>query len=179
MQKRGRTLKNRIFKEKFELPLETQKFILQMCWAQHDGQWFLKLKRKYGMKDINEINQNVVLSMGRIEARHILNALGIKKGSIKSIPEIFKIMNTFMDVIIPRIMKFKFIVHSEKEGLAIVEKCFIWKEVEKSKETSEYVCACNFRHRGWLDSIGIDGDIVPLKRISNGEDRCEFKFVLK
>jgi hypothetical protein len=172
-------LTSKIFKDKFQLPLVTQKFILQICWAQHDGQWFLKVKRKYGMKEANEMNQKVVFSMGKIEARHILNALGIKKGSIKSIPEIFKIMNTFMDVIIPRIMKFKFIVHSEKEGLAIVEKCFIWKEVEKSKETSEYVCACNFRHRGWLDSIGIDGDIVPLKRISNGEDRCEFKFVLK
>ena len=84
-----------------------------------------------------------------------------------------------MDVIIPKIMKFKFVVHSEKEGLAIVERCFIWKEVEKSKETTEYVCACNFRHRGWLESIGVDGEIIPLKRISNVDDRCEFKFILK
>jgi len=43
----------KIIKEKYDINLNTQKFILQMCWAQHDGQWFLKSKRKYGMKEAN------------------------------------------------------------------------------------------------------------------------------
>ncbi|MFX1601410.1 MAG: DUF6125 family protein, partial [Promethearchaeota archaeon] len=84
-----------MLKEKYSISLETQKFILQMCWAQHDGQWFLKSKKKYGIKEANQLNQEVVFSLGKIEARHILNALGIKKGSIKTISEIFKIINTF------------------------------------------------------------------------------------
>ncbi len=167
-----------LLKEKYKIPLETQKFILQMCWAQHDGQWFLKSKREYGMEEANQLNQKVVFSVGRIEAKHILNALGIKKGTIKSISEVFKLLNTFMDVIIPKIMKFKFIVHSNNEGLAIVNKCFIWKEVEKSKEASEYKCACNFRHRGWLEAMGVNGKIIPLKRKSNGDNMCKFKFVM-
>lgn len=167
-----------LLKEKYTIPLETQKFILQMCWAQHDGQWFLKSKKEYGIEAANQLNQKVVFSMGKIEAKHILNALSIKKGTIKSISELFKLINTFMDVIIPKIMKFKFIVHSNNEGLAIVNKCFIWKEVEKSKEASEYKCACNFRHRGWLEAMGVNGDIVPLKRISDGDNRCEFKFIM-
>ncbi len=167
-----------ILKDKHFIPLETQKFILQMCWAQHDGQWFLKAKKKYGMNEANQLNQEVISSIGKIEARHILNALGIKKGSINTIPEIFKIINTFMNVIIPKVMKFKFLVHSETEGIALVEKCFIWKEVEKSKESTEYKCACNFRHKGWLEAMGVKGDIIPLQRISNGDEICEFKFVL-
>ncbi|UCC19204.1 MAG: hypothetical protein JSV62_14045 [Promethearchaeota archaeon] len=167
-----------LLKERYSIPLETQKFILQMCWAQHDGQWFLKSKKKYGIKEANQLNQMVVFSMGKIEARHILSALGIKKGTVNTIPEIFKIMNTFMDVIIPKIMKFKFFVHSETEGIALVEKCFVWKEVEKSKESSDYKCACNFRHRGWLEAMGVKGEIIPLQRISNGNKTCEFKFVL-
>ncbi|MFX1601757.1 MAG: hypothetical protein ACFFB6_14275, partial [Promethearchaeota archaeon] len=84
---------------------------------------------------------------------------------------------TFMEVIIPKIMKFKFFVHSETEGIALVEKCFIWKEVEKSKESSEYKCACNFRHRGWLEAMGVKVEIIPLKRISCGDEICEFKFI--
>ncbi|MFX0035554.1 MAG: DUF6125 family protein [Candidatus Hermodarchaeota archaeon] len=168
-----------LLKDKYKIPLETQKFILQMCWAQHDGQWFLKSKRKYGIDEANQLNQMVVSSMGKVEARHILNALGIKKDSINSISEVFKIMNTFMDVIIPKVMKFKFIVHSKKEGIALVEKCFIWKEVEKSKEAQEYICACNFRHRGWLKAMGVNGEIIPLKRKSNGDDVCKFKFLMK
>ncbi len=165
-------------KEKYKIPLETQKFILQMCWAQHDGQWFLKSKKEYGIEEANQLNQKVVFSIGKIEAKYILSALGIKKGTIKSISELFKLINTFMDVIIPKIMKFKFIVHSNNEGLAIVNKCFIWKEVEKSKEASEYKCACNFRHKGWLEAMGVNGDIVPLKLISNGDNMCKFKFVM-
>ncbi len=167
-----------LLKEKYKIPLETQKFILQMCWAQHDGQWFLKSKKEYGIEAANQLNQKVVFSMGKIEAKHILNALGIKKGTIKSISELFKLINTFMDVIIPKIMKFKFIVHSKNEGVAIVNKCFIWKEVEKSKEASEYKCACNFRHRSWLEAMGVNGEIIPLKRKSNGDNMCKFKFIL-
>ncbi|MFW9970298.1 MAG: DUF6125 family protein [Candidatus Odinarchaeota archaeon] len=166
-------------KDKYLIPLETQKFILQMCWAQHDGQWFLKSKKKYGIKEANQLNQVVIFSMGKIEARHILNALGIKKGSIKTISELFKIMNTIMEVLIPKVMKFKFFVCSDSEGIALVEKCFIWEEVKKSKESSEYKCACNFRHKGWLEAMGVKGEIIPLERLSNGDHNCKFQFIFK
>jgi len=168
----------KIIKAKYDIPLATQKFVLQLCWARHDGQWFLKSKRKYGMKEANKLNQKVIFSMGKIEARHILNALGIKKGTIKSISELFRIINTFMDVIIPKVMKFKFFARSNNEGVAIVDKCFIWKEVQKSKKSSEYECACNFRHRGWLEAMGIKGKIIPVKRFPDGDNKCEFKFIL-
>ena len=164
--------------DKFQIPLKTQKFILQICWAQHDGQWFLKSKKEFGIEKANSLNKNVIRSMGKIEARHTMNALGIHKGDIKSIPKCFKFFNTLMDVLIPRVMKFKFYTESNNEGLAIVEKCFIWREVQKSQKESEYTCACNSRHRGWLDAIGANGKIVPLKRISKGDNICEFRFKL-
>ena len=167
------------YKEKYNLSLDTQKFLLQMCWAQHDAQWFLKTKKRYGVKEGNEMNQKVLISMGKIEARHILSALDIEKGTVKTMPEIFKIMNTIMDAYFPKIMKFKFVVLSPTEGLGIVKNCFIWKMVQKSKAEAEYTCACNFRHRGWLEAVGMKGEIVPLKRISDGDDICEFKFIME
>jgi len=168
----------KLIKEKYDIPLKTQKFILQMCWAQHDGQWFLKLKKKFGIEKANNLNEKVIRSMGKIEARHIINALGIRKGDTKSIPQLFKIFNTFMEVLIPKVMKFKFFTKSENEGVAIVDKCFIWKEVQKSKKEEEYICACNYRHRGWLEAIEIKGEIIPEKRISKGDDMCKFRFKL-
>ena len=168
-----------ILKEKFDINLATQKFILQMCWAQHDGQWFLKSKRELGIQKANELNQNVIFSMGKIEAKHIMNALGIKRGTIKTIPEIFKIMNTFMDVIIPKIMNFSFVVHSDKEGDGVVKKCFIWEEVKKSKKENEYSCACMFRHRGWLDALGVECDLNAIKRFPDGDDKCVLKFTIE
>ncbi len=166
-------------KEKNKIPLETQKFLLQMCMAQWDAQWYLKSKKRFGIEIANELNKQVVSSFAKIEARHVLNALGIKKGSIKTIPEVFKIMNTIMDVIIPKIMKFKMIIHSDSEGNGIVKKCFIWEEVKKAKGEKDYICACNVRHRGWLDAMGIRGEIVPLKRFPDGDNECIFKFIMK
>jgi len=166
-------------KGKYEIPLATQKFILQMCMAQWDGQWYLKSKKRCGIEDANELNQRVVFSIGKIEAQHILNSLGIKRGDINTVSEMFKMMNTFMDVLIPKVMKFKFFANSKMEGIAIVDKCFIWKEVQKSKDVSDYECACNFRHRGWLEAMGVNGKIIALKRFSNGDDMCKFKFTLK
>ena len=174
---KGRDIEKRI-KEKYDIALATQKFILQMCMAQWDGQWYLKSKKRYGFEEANELNQKVVFSIGKIEVKHILNALGIKKGDIKTVPEMFKMMNTIMDVLIPKVMKFKFIARSETEGVAFVDKCFIWKEVQKSKDPIDYECACNFRHRGWLEAMGVNGKIIPLKRFSNGDNCCEFKFIL-
>ena len=169
----------RRIKEKYHIPLATQKFILQMSMAQWDGQWYLKSKKRYGIEEANELNQTVVFSIGKIEAQHILNSLGIKKGDIKKVSEMFKMMNTIMDVLIPKVMKFKFVAHSENEGIAFVDKCFIWKEVQKSKEPTDYVCVCNFRHRGWLEAMGVNGKIIPLKRFSNGDNCCEFKFIIE
>lgn len=165
-------------KDKHEVSFGTQKFILQMCWAQHDAQWFLKTKKEFGIKEGNQLNQKVLFSMGKIEARNVMNALNIERGSITTMPGVFKIMNTFMDVLFPKIMKFKFVIRSDREGLGIVKKCFIWEMVRKSKAESEYECACNFRHRGWLEAVGVKGEIIPVTRISDGDDICEFRFVL-
>ena len=169
----------KIIKEKYDINLATQKFILQICWAQHDGQWFLKSKRELGIQKANELNQNVIFSMGKIEAKHIMNALGVKKGTIKTIPEVFKMMNTFMDVIIPKVMNFKFVVNSEKEGDGIVKKCFIWDEVKKSRKEEEYMCACLFRHRGWLEALGIKGELNALKRFPEGDNGCILRFTIE
>ena len=76
---------------RFEIPLEVQKFILQLCWARHDAQWFLKSKRYLGMEHANRLNQEVIFSMGKIEARQVLGALHVRKYSVRTIPDVFKI----------------------------------------------------------------------------------------
>jgi hypothetical protein len=164
---------------RYDIPPETQKFILQLCWAQHDAQWFLKSKRRLGIEASNDLNQEVIFSMGKIEARHIMNALGIPHRGVSTIPEIFKVMNTFMHVIVPEIMKFEMAAVSDTEGVGIVNKCFVWEEVRKSRAEAEYTCACNSRHRGWLEAMGARGKILPISRISDGDQRCEFRFILQ
>lgn len=165
--------------DKYDIPMDMQKFILQVCWAQHDAQWFLKSKKKFEIEKANELNQEVILSMGKIEARHVLNALNIKKYTIKSVFDIFRIMNTFMYVFFPGVMEFRLIPLSESEGVGVVHKCYIWEEVKRSKGEAEYACACNARHRGWLEAMGAKAKILPIKRLPDGDDCCEFRFILQ
>lgn len=171
---------NRLFAadERYDLPPEVQKFILQLCWAQHDAQWFLKSKRRYGIKEANETNQEVIFSMGKIEARHILNALNIEKHTVKSIYDVFKLINTFMHVFVPEIMEFQMVLVSETEGVGIVNRCYVWEEVKRAKGEAEYICACNVRHRGWLEAMDVNGKILSVKRVPDGDDSCEFRFIL-
>ena len=165
--------------DKYDIPMDVQKLILQVCWAQHDAQWFLKSKKKFEIEKANELNQEVIFSMGKIEARHVLNALSIRKYTIKSVFDIFKIMNTFMYVFFPGVMEFRLIPLAEGEGVGVVYRCYIWEEVKRSRGEAEYTCACNVRHRGWLEAMGAKAKILPIKRLPDGDDSCEFRFILQ
>jgi len=149
-----------------------------MCWAQHDAQWFLKTKKDRGFEEANQLNLRVISTIGRIEARHILNALRIKKGSIKTIPELFKVVNTIMDMVFPKVVKLKLIVQSDQVGVILVKKCVYWQEVKKAGVENEYICVCTNRTQSWVDTIGIKGELKTLKRFSDGDDRCLFEFKL-
>lgn len=179
LKERREKMSEQVFvEERYDLSLEAQKLILQVCWAQHDAQWFLKTMKKHGSEEANRMNHEVIFSMGKIEARHAMNALNIKKDEIRSIPDIFKTMNTFMHIFFPAVMKFKMVVHTDREGSGIVDKCYIWEEVKKSKGEAEYVCSCNARHRGWLAATGVEGRIEPIQLIPRGDKCCEFSFRL-
>jgi hypothetical protein len=47
------------------------------CWFSHDGQWFLKLKDRFGLETAMELNEAAVHAMGKIEARRIRELTGI------------------------------------------------------------------------------------------------------
>ena len=164
------------YKEKYEIPSVTQNFVLQMCWALHDAQWYLKTKKKYGPEDANFLNRRVVFSIGKIEARYVLNALSIKKESIKSIEDITKIILTIRDVLFPKIMKTEHYIESNTIGYGVVKKCFIWEEVKKAHGEDEYECSCMDRTKGWLAAMGVDADVETQNRFSDGDNLCKFKF---
>ena len=50
---------------------------LDACWFSHDGQWFLKVKERFGLAAAMELNEAAVHAMGKIEARRIRELTGI------------------------------------------------------------------------------------------------------
>ena len=47
------------------------------CWFSHDGQWFLKVKDRFGLEAAMELNEAAVHAMAKIEARRILELTGM------------------------------------------------------------------------------------------------------
>lgn len=47
------------------------------CWFSHDGQWFLKVKDRFGLEAAMELNDAAVHAMGKIEARRIRELTGM------------------------------------------------------------------------------------------------------
>lgn len=50
---------------------------MDACWFAHDGQWFLKVKDRFGLETAMELNELAVHAMGKIEARRVRELTGI------------------------------------------------------------------------------------------------------
>lgn len=63
------------------------------CWFSHDGQWFLKVKDRFGLEVAMALNEAAVHAMGKIEARRIRELTGI--GAIDDCVGFVRFMHTF------------------------------------------------------------------------------------
>jgi len=63
------------------------------CWFSHDGQWFLKVKDRFGLETAMELNEAAVHAMGKIEARRIRELTGI--GELNDCTGFTRFLETF------------------------------------------------------------------------------------
>lgn len=66
---------------------------MDACWFSHDGQWFLKVKDRFGLETAMELNEAAVHAMGKIEARRIRELTGI--GEINDCTGFARFLGTF------------------------------------------------------------------------------------
>jgi len=67
---------------------------LDACWFSHDGQWFLKVKDRFGLETAMELNEAAVHAMGKIEARRIRELTGI--GAVNDCIGFARFLETFL-----------------------------------------------------------------------------------
>lgn len=73
-------------------PASAVRFV-DACWFSHDGQWFLKVKDRFGLETAMELNEAAVHAMGKIEARRIRELTGI--GDIDDCTGFARFLQTF------------------------------------------------------------------------------------
>jgi len=76
-------------------PASAVRFV-DACWFSHDGQWFLKVKDRFGLEAAMELNEAAVHAMGKIEARRIRELTGI--GEVNDCPGFARFMETFWEL---------------------------------------------------------------------------------
>jgi hypothetical protein len=76
-------------------PASAVRFV-DACWFSHDGQWFLKVKDRFGLETAMELNEAAVHAMGKIEARRIRELTGI--GDIDDCTGFARFLQTFWEL---------------------------------------------------------------------------------
>lgn len=73
-------------------PALAVKFV-DACWFSHDGQWFLKVKDRFGLEAAMELNEAAVHAMAKIEARRIRELTGL--GEVNDCIAFARLVETF------------------------------------------------------------------------------------
>ncbi|MCJ7831118.1 MAG: hypothetical protein MUP86_01140, partial [Dehalococcoidia bacterium] len=153
-------------------PAEREELLRELWWA-HDGRWFLRTAQELGFDTANRLNQAVIRSMGKKEARELMTRTGAQ---IADIGDIVEIIRTGGEIYWPEEHKHEMEVVGESLIVGHVLQCYVWEEVNKSVGLAYYRCAAPIRFRGWVDAFGVPGEVIASKEIDECNGSCEISF---
>lgn len=154
-----------------KLTAEQREKILKENWFSHDGRWFLKVAQELGFDVANRLNQIVIRSMGKTEAKRFLKESNF--GEVKKIEDLLYIFNEGCRLYYPKEHEYEFKIIDKNTILGIVTKCIAFDGVKKAGVTDFYQCGCMTRHGAWLEAFGLDGEAFIRKSMMKGDNVCE------
>jgi Family of unknown function (DUF6125) len=153
-------------------PAEKEKLLRDM-WVAHDGRWFLAVAAEFGFEAANKLNQTVLRSMGKKEARELMTRSGVE---VKNASD-FK---AFLEMAGPLYWPEEHTYEIGDAGASTVTghivHCYVWENVNKGGGTSFYQCAAPLRFRAWLEGIGLRGEVIATKECSSCNGSCDISF---
>jgi len=155
-------------------PAEREK-LLRDLWVAHDGRWFLKAAEELGFDTANRLNQAIIRSMGKKEAKELMTRTGAQ---IADIGDIVEIIRTGGEIYWPEEHKHEMEVVGESLIVGRVLQCYVWANVKKAGESAlaYYRCAAPIRFRGWVEAFGVPGEVIASKDIDECKGSCEISF---
>ncbi len=147
--------------------------LLRDLWVAHDGRWFLTAAAELGFEVANKLNQAVLKSMGKKEARELMTRTGTEIANAGD----FK---AFLEMAAPLYWPEAHVYRiDDPEGdmmVGHVIHCYVWENVNKAGATSFYRCAAPLRFRAWLEGLGIPGEVIGTKECDTCNGSCEISF---
>lgn len=181
MEKRGSSNTNleRDIEMRTEIKLtpEQREKILKENWISHDARWFLKVAQELGFDVASRLNQIVIRSMGKTEAKRFLRESGF--GEVRKIEDLLYIFEEGCRLYYPEEHEYEFKIMDKNTILGIVTRCIVFDAVKKAGVTDLYQCGCMTRHGAWLEAFGLDGEAFMRKSMMKGDNVCELVCKIK
>jgi hypothetical protein len=76
----------------------------------------------------------------------------------------------------PEEHKYEFKVVDNNTFVGHVLECYVYKMVTKAGTTAIHQCAAKLRFDSWCQAMGLDGEVINEKDISNCNGTCEIIF---
>ncbi|MGD0765224.1 MAG: DUF6125 family protein [Dehalococcoidia bacterium] len=156
-----------------ELKPEERAKLLRDLWIAHDGRWFLKIAEEFGFDTANRINQAIIRSMGKKEAKELMIRTGAR---IANIDDVKRFLEMGGDIYWPEEHKREMEVIGDSVILGRVLQCYVWSNVNKAGGLSAYRCAAVIRFRGWVDAFGVPGEVTGSSECDKCNGSCDISF---
>jgi hypothetical protein len=155
-------------------PTEREK-LLRDLWVAHDGRWFLAAATEFGFETANKLNQSILRSMGKKEARELMTRTGTQIASPSDFKEFLEMAGPLYW---PEEHVWEIEILTDNLIVGRVLHCYVWENVNKGGGTSFYQCAAPLRFRAWLEGLGIPGEVIATKECDTCNGSCEISFKL-
>ena len=153
-------------------PAEREK-LLRDLWVAHDGRWFLAVAAEFGFGTANKLNQAVLKSIGKKEAREFMTRAGVE---VKNAGDFKKFLEMAGPLYWPGEHVYE-IGDPEAGGMTgRIIHCYVWENVKKAGGTSFYQCAAPLRFRAWLEGLNIPGEVIATKECDTCNGSCDISF---
>ena len=153
-------------------PAEREK-LLRDLWIAHDGRWFLKTAAESGFDAANRLNEAIIRSMGKKEAKELMIRTGAR---IANIDDVKWFLETGGALYWPKEHKTEIEIIGDSVIFGRVLACYVWNNVNKAGGLSTYRCAAVTRFRGWVDAFGVPGEVTGSKEVDECNGSCDISF---
>lgn len=155
---------------------EEREALLIKCWMSHDARWFAAVAMTHGMEAANVANKLAVHEEGKVEARRIARALGLRPP--RTLDDVLFLNETLISLLGPDLLDYSLAQTGANAFEYRIRGCFAFENVTKAGVAAQYECGIFPRVTGWLEALGVEYEIdPPLGKCLKAEGReCVYRF---
>lgn len=132
--------------------------LLAKGWLTHDGMWFDRAARAFGLEAANRLNRAAIRAMAPFEVSRLSEVLGVVPGGLADAEGVARFVAAGVTLVTPasvggrlRVLAAGDRLHWEWEA----GECFAYKGMQRFGHLDGYECGVIYRIECWLEALGV------------------------